>query len=139
MADDDLMPAIKIDRVRGLHEPDFQCGERHAKGKFTEWTHDDRLRQPVFLGIREDKNAREVYSREGKLSNSSRASAAILAEVVHGGHSEGARRPEFAVEALAKSGRVTAGPPCERLQAICRKSFTLRHAPRWNQTKNASD
>ena len=28
--------------------------------KFTEWTRDDRLRQPVFLGIREDKNATEV-------------------------------------------------------------------------------
>ena len=28
--------------------------------KFTEWTPDDRLRQPVFLGIREDKKAEEV-------------------------------------------------------------------------------
>jgi bifunctional non-homologous end joining protein LigD len=28
--------------------------------KFTEWTRDDRLRQPVFLGIREDKKADEV-------------------------------------------------------------------------------
>jgi bifunctional non-homologous end joining protein LigD len=28
--------------------------------KFTEWTRDDRLRQPVFLGIREDKNANGV-------------------------------------------------------------------------------
>jgi bifunctional non-homologous end joining protein LigD len=28
--------------------------------KFTEWTRDDRLRQPVFLGIREDKDANEV-------------------------------------------------------------------------------
>jgi bifunctional non-homologous end joining protein LigD len=28
--------------------------------KFTEWTRDDSLRQPVFLGIREDKNANEV-------------------------------------------------------------------------------
>ena len=28
--------------------------------KFTEWTRGDRLRQPVFLGIREDKNAIEV-------------------------------------------------------------------------------
>jgi bifunctional non-homologous end joining protein LigD len=27
--------------------------------KFTEWTRNDRLRQPVFLGIREDKNAIE--------------------------------------------------------------------------------
>ena len=24
--------------------------------KFTEWTRDDRLRHPVFLGLREDKN-----------------------------------------------------------------------------------
>jgi bifunctional non-homologous end joining protein LigD len=28
--------------------------------KFMEWTRNDRLRQPVFLGIREDKNASEV-------------------------------------------------------------------------------
>jgi len=28
--------------------------------KFTGWTSDDRLRQPVFLGIREDKNPGEV-------------------------------------------------------------------------------
>jgi hypothetical protein len=28
--------------------------------KFTEWTRDDRLRRPGFLGIREDKNPNEV-------------------------------------------------------------------------------
>ena len=28
--------------------------------KFTEWTRDDRLRQPVFLGLREDKKASGV-------------------------------------------------------------------------------
>jgi ATP-dependent DNA ligase len=28
--------------------------------KFTEWARDDRLRQPVFLGLREEKKAREV-------------------------------------------------------------------------------
>jgi bifunctional non-homologous end joining protein LigD len=28
--------------------------------KFTEWTRDDRLRHPVFLGLRNDKNASEV-------------------------------------------------------------------------------
>jgi len=33
--------------------------------KFTEWTRDDRLRHPVFLGLREDKSAREVV-RERK-------------------------------------------------------------------------
>jgi ATP-dependent DNA ligase len=28
--------------------------------KFSEWTRDEKLRQPVFLGLREDKNAIEV-------------------------------------------------------------------------------
>jgi hypothetical protein len=28
--------------------------------KFTEWTRDDRLRQPVFLGLRKHKNASEI-------------------------------------------------------------------------------
>jgi hypothetical protein len=29
-------------------------------GSIFEWTRDDRLRQPVFLGIREDKAAQDV-------------------------------------------------------------------------------
>jgi len=33
--------------------------------KFTEWTRDDRLRHPVFLGLREDKAAKDVV-REDK-------------------------------------------------------------------------
>jgi bifunctional non-homologous end joining protein LigD len=28
--------------------------------KFAEWTRDDRLRQPLFLGLREDKDPAEV-------------------------------------------------------------------------------
>jgi bifunctional non-homologous end joining protein LigD len=35
-----------------------------AQIKFAEWTRDGKLRQPVFLGLREDKEAREV-KREG--------------------------------------------------------------------------
>ena len=31
-----------------------------AQIKFAEWTRDAKLRQPVFLGLREDKDAREV-------------------------------------------------------------------------------
>jgi bifunctional non-homologous end joining protein LigD len=41
--------------------------------KFTEWTRDDRLRQPVFLGIREDKSAERGHPGEGKLGNLSRS------------------------------------------------------------------
>jgi len=31
-----------------------------AQIKFTEWTHDGQLRQPVFLGLRTDKDAKHV-------------------------------------------------------------------------------
>ena len=31
-----------------------------AQVKFTEWTSDDQLRQPVFLGLRTDKPATDV-------------------------------------------------------------------------------
>ena len=31
-----------------------------AQVKFREWTHDDQLRQPVFLGLRTDKEAKDV-------------------------------------------------------------------------------
>lgn len=31
-----------------------------AQIRFTEWTRDDKLRHPVYLGLREDKNPREV-------------------------------------------------------------------------------
>ena len=39
--------------------PKFVC-----QIKFAEWTRDLKLRQPVFLGLREDKNPRDV-TREG--------------------------------------------------------------------------
>jgi bifunctional non-homologous end joining protein LigD len=35
-----------------------------AQIKFAEWTRDGKLRQPVFIGLREDKEASEV-TREG--------------------------------------------------------------------------
>jgi bifunctional non-homologous end joining protein LigD len=31
-----------------------------AEIKFAEWTRDEKLRQPVFLGLREDKNPRKI-------------------------------------------------------------------------------
>lgn len=40
-------------------EPTIVC-----QVKFNEWTRDHRLRQPVFLGLREDKDAKEVVREE---------------------------------------------------------------------------
>jgi bifunctional non-homologous end joining protein LigD len=35
-----------------------------AQISFTEWTSDGKLRQPAFLGLREDKSPQEVVLRE---------------------------------------------------------------------------
>jgi ATP-dependent DNA ligase len=35
-----------------------------AQIKFTEWTSDNQLRQPVFLGLRTDKEAKEVVREQ---------------------------------------------------------------------------
>ena len=37
--------------------------------KFSEWTRDGKLRQPVFLGLREDKAAKEVVRERGETTN----------------------------------------------------------------------
>ena len=50
----------KIKQVATWVEPDLV-----ARIKFHEWTHENRLRQPVFLGLRDDIDARECR-RESK-------------------------------------------------------------------------
>jgi len=48
------LTAAEMKRCHWL-EPQIVC-----QVKFSEWTRDNRLRQPVFLGLREDKDATEV-------------------------------------------------------------------------------
>ena len=54
------MTAAKMKICRWLR-PELVCQVR-----FSEWTRDGHLRQPVFLGLREDKEAREVVREEPK-------------------------------------------------------------------------
>ena len=55
---DQGLTAAEMKRCRWV-KPAMVC-----QVKFTEWTRDDRLRQPVFLGLREDKNASEVVREQ---------------------------------------------------------------------------
>jgi bifunctional non-homologous end joining protein LigD len=52
--------AAEMKRCHWL-EPQMVC-----QVKFSEWTRDDKLRQPVFLGLREDKDALEVVRERAK-------------------------------------------------------------------------
>jgi bifunctional non-homologous end joining protein LigD len=49
--------------------------------KFSEWTADDKLRQPIYLGTRDDKNAREV-GREGQSVQRKSAGKSTLSRTV---------------------------------------------------------
>ena len=55
----EAMNAAAMRRVHWL-KPDLVCQVR-----FSEWTGDGRLRQPVFLGLRKDKRATEVVREAG--------------------------------------------------------------------------
>ena len=52
--------ATEMKRCRWV-EPTMVC-----QVKFSEWTRDQKLRQPVFLGIREDKNAQDVVREKAR-------------------------------------------------------------------------
>jgi bifunctional non-homologous end joining protein LigD len=52
------MTASEMKRCHWL-EPTLVC-----QIKFAEWTRDNRLRQPVFLGLREDKDVKEVVKEK---------------------------------------------------------------------------
>ena len=49
--------AASTPRERGVH---WVTPSLVAQVGYSEWTHDDRLRHPRFLGLRDDKSAREV-------------------------------------------------------------------------------
>jgi len=54
------MPRVRKDDVVWV-EPKLV-----AEVRFTEWTHDGHLRAPVYLGLRDDKQARDVHKEEAE-------------------------------------------------------------------------
>ena len=67
--------------------------------KFNEWTADRRLRQPIFLGVRDDKDPREV-GLEGMSVQKKRARGGAISK----------RRPPVNVAARAKTVKKRAAP-----------------------------
>ena len=52
-------------RPKSNEPPHWVRPELVAQIKFTEWTADDKLRHPVYLGLRDDKRARDVVRETG--------------------------------------------------------------------------
>lgn len=66
--------AIKTNEPAHWSRPDLV-----AQIKFTEWTADDKLRHPVYLGLRDDKNPREVVRERASAAASGSSPAAAAA------------------------------------------------------------
>ena len=72
--------------------------------KFSEWTADRRLRQPIFLGVRDDKDAREVGIEKKSVQNKASKSPRVA---THKERATVAARPR-ATRAAAKTKKGTA-------------------------------
>jgi bifunctional non-homologous end joining protein LigD len=67
--------------------------------KFSEWTADRRLRQPIFVGVRDDKNAKEVGIEAPSIQRKATRGAAVAK-----------RQPRTTVSARAKVAKKTSAP-----------------------------
>ena len=71
--------------------------------KFAEWTSDGRLRQPIFLGTRDDKNAMDVHLEKESIQRYANEQAPSKRQ--RGTKRRVVRRPSREVKAGAKRGR----------------------------------
>lgn len=77
-----------------------------AQVKFTEWTRDGHMRHPVYLGLRPDKDAKEVHKEKTPATNSG---ANVRSKVmnVRKAKAQPARKEQVANEREVKAGRHT--------------------------------
>ncbi|MEO8070862.1 MAG: DNA ligase D [Acidobacteriota bacterium] len=86
--------------------------------RFTEWTSDGLLRQPVYLGMRDDKNPKEVRREEAR-----KAGPAPLP--AHPRYRRNRRVPSASDQAAAPDARATAAP----LKTTPLKATALKTTP----------
>jgi bifunctional non-homologous end joining protein LigD len=65
---------------RGNEKPTWVRPRLVAEVKFAEWTRDGVMRQPVFLGLREDVNPRDVHREQPKDADRESARAEVAAK-----------------------------------------------------------
>jgi bifunctional non-homologous end joining protein LigD len=64
-----------LNRPKTNERPHWTRPELVAQIKFTEWTADNKLRHPVYLGLRDDKKPRDVHREESGARSRVRRSA----------------------------------------------------------------
>jgi bifunctional non-homologous end joining protein LigD len=126
-----------VERIKTNEPAHWVRPDLVAEVKFTEWTTDNKLRHPVYLGLRDDKPALEV-AREGAKgargakgagANSAKGAGAKGAEAAEGARADGAVIEALrALEDARRDGVLTL-PNGDRL------SVTNLSKPFWNTLK----
>ena len=70
------------DRIKTRERQHFVAPELVAQIKFTEWTQEGYLRQPVYLGLRDDKPARDVVRESRVVSKTVEAARKTKARTI---------------------------------------------------------
>lgn len=86
------------------------------EAKFAEWTADGKLRQPVFLGVRDDKNARDVARERESLQSWSQEVGDMAVRAKGSGRLASERRRKSAVR--RKPVATSANPIIRQLDEI---------------------
>jgi bifunctional non-homologous end joining protein LigD len=76
----DESPFAEVPRMPRVRKGDVVWVEPElvAEIRFAEWTHDGRLRAPVYQGLREDKEASEVHREQAPLPEEIRSGKRVL-------------------------------------------------------------
>src|SRR5690606_7119186 len=82
--------------------------------KFNEWTREGRLRQSSFIGVREDKEARDVIREPSAAPEDVAAESASAGKEAAGAELSGATKPRRTTRRQPDG----VGPVVERLRAI---------------------
>jgi len=91
--------------------------------KFAEWTSDGRLRQPIFLGVRDDKNARDVHLEQESIQRFADGIAASAKR------HRGSTRRKGIVRRSTRSAKASPKPP---------RKAVARRRPKKKATRQAS-
>ncbi|OQP68506.1 non-homologous end-joining DNA ligase [Niastella populi] len=102
--------------------------------KFSEWTKDNILRQPIFMGLREDKNAKDVHKE--KAVHTSRAVEEVEEETASG-HQTHASKKMKTKTATKKTAAKTAKRSTAKAERETKKAQSKKTTTKKTSTKAA--
>ena len=99
-----------VNRPKTNERPHWTRPELVAQIKFTEWTTDNKLRHPVYLGLRDDKRPTEVHREEaGERSRVRRSRFGVRGSGGSGSASSGSTRSTGSTGSTGSAGSTGSG------------------------------